>query len=181
MLTQANDCLPGTEDRREEPDPTKWNPKHYKWECSGPSQLLHYKCQIFSAVLQLTDRRSSEKILQPIPEVLWQQLPETSVETSKLGIIDDNLTFETTRNTQMPDSGQRTDVQSQTSILKVTSRQENGPIWNPSEKTTRGVNQYRASSAPKTIDPKNNKQLTTSQPFVMDLIVFLLSQKQLHR
>ena len=47
--------------------------------------------------------------LPPIPEVVWQQPQETHVIN-----IHKTLTNETNENTQMPESKQRRDVESQT-------------------------------------------------------------------
>ena len=54
--------------------------------------------------------------LPPIPEVVWQQPQETHVPN-----IYQNLTNETHKNTHMPKSKQRSDVESQTSPMKDTS------------------------------------------------------------
>ena len=135
--------------------------------------------------LQTSDHLSSaaidrpqtvETILPPIPDVLWQQVPETYEENSQLGKIDNKPTFETTRNTQTPESKQGTDVESQFSTLKVNSRQKSGSIRNPCEKSTPRVNHYRASSPARTFDPKTNKHRLTSQPFELDLILLVLSK-----
>ena len=53
--------------------------------------------------------------LPPIPEVVWQQPHETHVTN-----IHKILTNETHKNTHMPESKQRSDVESQTSPLKET-------------------------------------------------------------
>ena len=55
------------------------------------------------------------------PEVLWQQPPEISVETSKLVNINDDPTIENTQNTHT--LKQRNDVESQTTPLKQTLAQ----------------------------------------------------------
>ena len=54
--------------------------------------------------------------LQPIPEVVWQQPKDTHVTN-----IHKTLTNETQTETQMPDSKQRSDVESQASPMKETS------------------------------------------------------------
>ena len=56
--------------------------------------------------------------LLPIPEVVWQQPQETHVPN-----IYQNLTNETHKNTHMPESKQRSDLESQTSPTKYTSSQ----------------------------------------------------------
>ena len=56
--------------------------------------------------------------LPPIPEVVWQQRQETHVSN-----IYQTVTNETHKNTQMPESKQRSDVESQTSPIKETSPQ----------------------------------------------------------
>ena len=56
--------------------------------------------------------------LPPIPEVVWQQPQETHVS-----IIYQTVTNETHKNTHMPESKQRSDVESQTSPIKETSTQ----------------------------------------------------------
>ena len=52
----------------------------------------------------------------PIPEVVWQQPQETHVPN-----IDQTFNNETHKNTHMPESKQRSDVESQTSPIKETS------------------------------------------------------------
>ena len=56
--------------------------------------------------------------LPPIPDVVWQQLQETHVPN-----IYQNLTNETHKNTHMPKSKQRSDLESQTLPTKDTSSQ----------------------------------------------------------
>ena len=56
--------------------------------------------------------------LPPIPEVVWQQPQETHVPN-----IYQNFTNETHKITHMPESKQRSDVESQTSPMKETSPQ----------------------------------------------------------
>ena len=56
--------------------------------------------------------------LPPIPEVVWQQPQETHVPN-----IYRTFTNETHNNTHMPESEQRSDVESQTSPMKETSSQ----------------------------------------------------------
>ena len=56
--------------------------------------------------------------LPPIPEVVWQQPQETHVSN-----IYQTVTNETHKNTHMPESIQRSDVESQTSPIKETSPQ----------------------------------------------------------
>ena len=56
--------------------------------------------------------------LPPIREVVWQQPQETHVPN-----IHKTLTNETHKNTQMPESKQRSDVESQTLTIKETSLQ----------------------------------------------------------
>ena len=56
--------------------------------------------------------------LPPIPEVVWQQPQETHVSN-----IYQTVTNETHKNTQRPESKQRSDVESQTSPIKETSPQ----------------------------------------------------------
>ena len=66
-----------------------------------------------------TDRQDTTHLtLPPIPEVVWQQPQETHVTN-----IHKTLTNETHKKTQMPESKQRSDVESQTSPLKETSSQ----------------------------------------------------------
>ena len=54
--------------------------------------------------------------LPPIPEVVWQQPQETHVAN-----IYQTFTNETHKNTHMPESKQRSDIESQTSPIKETS------------------------------------------------------------
>ena len=54
--------------------------------------------------------------LPPIPEVVWQQPQETHILN-----IYQTLTNETLKNTHMPESKQKSDVESQTSPMKDTS------------------------------------------------------------
>ena len=54
--------------------------------------------------------------LPPIPEVVWQQTQETHVSN-----IYRTVTNGTHKNTHMPESKQRSDVESQTSPIKETS------------------------------------------------------------
>ena len=54
----------------------------------------------------------------PIPEVVWQQPQETHVPN-----IYQTFKNETHKNTYMPESKQRSDVESQTSPIKETSPQ----------------------------------------------------------
>ena len=56
--------------------------------------------------------------LPPIPEVVWQQPQETHVPN-----INQTVTNEPHKNTHMPESKQRSDVESQTSPIKETSPQ----------------------------------------------------------
>ena len=74
-----------------------------------------------------TDRQKTTKlILPPIPEVVWQQ-PQETHSTS----IQKTITTETQKNTHMPESGQRNDVESQTSPMKKTSPQLSGYSTEP--------------------------------------------------
>ena len=66
-----------------------------------------------------SDRPETTHVKLPlIPEVVWQQPQETHVSN-----IYQTVTNETHRNTQMPESKQRSDVESQTSPIKETSTQ----------------------------------------------------------
>ena len=66
-----------------------------------------------------TDRPETTKLLLPlIPEVVWQQPQETHITN-----IHKTSAIETQKNTHMPESKQRSDVESQTSPLKETSSQ----------------------------------------------------------
>ena len=56
--------------------------------------------------------------LPPIPEVVWQQPQETHVSNIYQTVINDNQ-----ENTHMPESNQRSDVESQTSPIKENSPQ----------------------------------------------------------
>ena len=56
--------------------------------------------------------------LPPIPEVVWQQPQDTHVSN-----IYETVTNEPYKNTQMPESKHRSDVESQTSPMKETSPQ----------------------------------------------------------
>ena len=56
--------------------------------------------------------------LPPIPEVVWQQPQETHVSNIYLTVINENH-----ENTHMPESKQRSDVESQTSPIKENSPQ----------------------------------------------------------
>ena len=64
--------------------------------------------------------------LPPIPEVVWQQHQETHIPN-----IYQILTNETQKNTHMPESKRRSDVESQTSPMKDTSSQVSGSSTEP--------------------------------------------------
>ena len=64
--------------------------------------------------------------LPPIPEVVWQQPQETHIPN-----IYQTLTNETHKKTHMPESKQRSDVESQTSPMKDTSSQVSVPSTEP--------------------------------------------------
>ena len=65
----------------------------------------------------VTDRPQTTQLqLPPIPEVVWQQPQETHVPNNHK-----TLTNETHKNTQIPESKHRSDVESQTSPMKETS------------------------------------------------------------
>ena len=64
--------------------------------------------------------------LPSIPEVVWQQLQETHVTN-----IHKILTNETHKNTHMPESKQRNDIESQTSPMKETSSHVSGSSTEP--------------------------------------------------
>ena len=115
---QPIDPLPGTEDGKDkfksQKEPTKVNlmkfPKrHPKFKVKMPR--LHSGTA--------TDRQEITHLtLQPIPELVWQYPKETYVTN-----FHRTLTKETQTNTQMPESKQRSDVESQTSPMKETSSQ----------------------------------------------------------
>ena len=66
-----------------------------------------------------TDRPETAHLkLPPIPEVVWQQPQETDVPN-----IYQTFNNETHKNTHMPESKQRSDVESQTSPIRETSSQ----------------------------------------------------------
>ena len=66
-----------------------------------------------------TDRPETTHLtLPPIPEVVWQQPKETQVTN-----IHKTLTNEIRTNTPMPESKQRSDVETPTSPMKETSSQ----------------------------------------------------------
>ena len=65
-------------------------------------------------------------ILQPIPEVVWQQ-PQQTHST----IIHETLNTETHKNTHMPEFRQRNDVESQTSPTKEILPQVSGSSTEP--------------------------------------------------
>ena len=67
--------------------------------------------------------------LPPIPEVDWQQPQETHLTNNHK-----TSTTETHKNTHMPESLQRNDVESQTSPIKETSLQNPEPLRNSSGK-----------------------------------------------
>ena len=67
----------------------------------------------------VTDRpETTLLILPPIPEVVWQQPQETDVPN-----VYQTFNNETDKNTHMPESKHRSDVESQTSPIKKTSAQ----------------------------------------------------------
>ena len=65
-------------------------------------------------------------ILPPIREVVWEQPQETHVTN-----VLETLTNKTHKNTHMPESKQRNDVESQTSPMKETSPQVSGSSTKP--------------------------------------------------
>ena len=65
--------------------------------------------------------------LPPIPGFVWQQPQELHVHN-----IYENLTNETHKNTHMPESKQRSDVESQTSPMKDTHPKYPYPVRNHS-------------------------------------------------
>ena len=111
---QPIDRLPGIEDRKDiirpQKEPTKVTllrlprlqpkmPRLHSGAASDRPETTHVK-------------------LPPIPEVVWQQPQETHVSN-----IYQTVTNETHKNTQMPKSKQRSDVESQTLPIKETSTQ----------------------------------------------------------
>ena len=64
--------------------------------------------------------------LPPTPEVAWQQ-PQETHETN----VQKTLTNETRKNTHMPESKYRNDVELQTSPMKETSSQVSGSTTKP--------------------------------------------------
>ena len=116
---QPFDRLPGTEDRKDkirtQKEPTKVILRKF----------LKLQPKIYTKMPRLhsgaaTDRPEITRLtIPPIPEVVWQQPQETHVPN-----IYQILTNETHKSTQMPESKQRSDVESQTSPMKETSSQE---------------------------------------------------------
>ena len=66
-------------------------------------------------------------MLPPIPDDVWQQPPETSLETTNLFNIVDEHSIETIQNTLMTESQHNVDVELQASLSKGTSPQKFGP------------------------------------------------------
>ena len=81
----------------------------------------------------------------------------------KLANFQKHSFAETNENTHTPQLKQRNDVESQTSSIKETSRQNPGPLRNSSEKMKPLANQYCASITPRTVKTKPKKRLTASQ------------------
>ena len=81
--------------------------------------------------------------LPPIPEVVWQQPQETHVSN-----IYQTITNEPHKNTHMPESKQRSYVESQTSPIKETSTQLTPSIRIQYGTTPRKPNQEPASTEP---------------------------------
>ena len=107
-------AYPGQETNWTGPSPTKRHPKQYNRECPGCSPTFKLEMPRLHYEAAIDKSETTKTILPPIPEVVWQQPPETSVETSKLVIIDNDPNNETTQNAQTPNSGQRIDVKSLT-------------------------------------------------------------------
>ena len=94
--------------------------------------------------------------LPPIPEVVWQQPQE-----SHLTNIHKILTTEINKNTHMPGSKQKTDVQSQTSPMKETSPKYPDPVRSHSYDIKLGARQYIAPMTPTNTKMKSNKMKST--------------------
>ena len=92
----------------------------------------------------------------PIPEVVWQQPKETDVTN-----IHKTLTKETQTNTQMPDSKQRSVVESQTSPLKKLHPKYPYPVRNYSQETKLGAHQYTGSMTLRSPDLKSKEMKST--------------------
>ena len=92
--------------------------------------------------------------LPPIPEVVWQQPQETHVPN-----FHQNLTNETHKNTHMPKSKQRNDLELQTSPTKDTSSQVSVSSTEPLL-----GNQTRSELVPSLIDSKKpNSEIQRSE------------------
>ena len=97
--------------------------------------------------------------LPPIPEVVWQQPQETHVTN-----VHKTLANETQKNTQMPESKQRNDVESQTSPMKETSSQVSVSSTEPLPGTQTGstpVQSLNDSEKPKSEIQRNEIDMTT--------------------
>ena len=84
--------------------------------------------------LQATDRpETTRTIPPPIPEVVWEQPPDTSVKTFKVNKINRYPTVETTQKTHMPILKLKSHIEFQTSLLKEILPQKSGldtePFW----------------------------------------------------
>ena len=115
---QPTDRLPGTEDRKDkiryQREPTKVTLMQLL-KLQPKNKLTMPRLHSGAAI----DRPETTYLtLPPIPEVVWQQPQETHVPN-----IYQNLTNETYKNTHMPESKQRSDIESQTSPMKDTSSQ----------------------------------------------------------
>ena len=107
-----------------------------------------------------TDRPAITHLtLPPIPEVFRQQPKETHVTN-----IQKILTNETQTNTQMPESKQRSDVESQTSPMKETSSQVSVSSTEPLPGNQTGgapVQSLNDSEKPKSEIQRNETDMTT--------------------
>ena len=97
--------------------------------------------------------------LPPIPEVVWQQPQEIHLTNIRKRSIT-----ETHKNTYMPESKQRNDVQSQTSPMKETSSQVSGSSSEPllgNQTGSTAVQTLNDSNKPQSEIQRNETDMTT--------------------
>ena len=103
---------------RQNQDPGRANQSDYNDVPQAAAQKYKLKMPRFHSGAAIDRPETTHLTLPPIPEIVWQQPQETYVTN-----ILKTLTNETHKNTQMPESKQTSEVESQTSPMKETSSQ----------------------------------------------------------
>ena len=93
-------------------------PKWHQWNSSSCSPKLKLTMPRLHSGAAIDRPETTHITLLPIPEVVWQQAQETHVPN-----IYQKLTNEPHKNTHMPESKQKSDLESQTSPTKDTLSQ----------------------------------------------------------